>query len=193
MEGNRQARDPTSRSRRNRATSYNRTEGMEEVRTAALVLLVWAALAGRARAQSVCKSAPVWQACEIEFELNDAEAARHSNPYWSVELRAEFRAPKGNTFRMPGFWDGERKLKIRVAPTAEGNWDFRVSSNIERFNGQTGSFTATAATTTGFVVPFNVHHFKYAEVNKAHLWMGDRKSTRLNSSHSRASRMPSSA
>jgi hypothetical protein len=125
-----------------------------------------------AAAQTPCKSTPVYEPCDIEFELNEAEAARHPNPYVSVELRAEVRAPKGQTFRIPAFWDGGRKLKIRVSPVAEGRWDFRVSSNIERFTGYTGSFEATAPRTPGFVIPFNVHHFRYSKPDTAHYWMG---------------------
>src|SRR5712692_9810065 len=129
--------------------------------------------AARILAQTPCKSAGVYEPCDIEFELSEQEAAQHPNPYLSVELRAEFRAPKGNTYRLPGFWDGGRKFKIRFAPLLEGRWDFRVSSNIERFSGKMGSFTATPPSTSGFVSPFNVHHFRYSEPNTGHYWMGD--------------------
>jgi len=136
---------------------------------------VWLATlaAGVAAAQTPCASTPVYQPCEIGFELTEQEAARHPNPYLTVELRAEFRAPKGNTYRMQGFWDGGRRLQIRFSPLAEGTWDFRVASNIERFNGKTASFAATAPATPGFVIPFNVHHFRHSQPDTPHLWMGD--------------------
>ena len=124
-------------------------------------------------AQTPCRSTPVYEPCEVEFELNEQEAAQLSNPYLSVELRAEFRAPKGDTYRMPGFWDGGRRYKIRFAPLVEGEWAFRVSSSIERFSGKIGTFTATPAATPGFVIPFNVHHFRYSRPDTPHLWMGD--------------------
>ena len=139
-------------------------------RLAALALL-WTA--GPAPAQTSCRSTPVYLPCEIEYELTEQEAAQHPNPYLSVELRAEFRAPKGNTYRMQGFWDGGRKFKIRFSPLVEGTWDFRVSSNIERFAGKTDSFVATAPTTPGYVIPFNMHHFRYSKPETPHLWMGD--------------------
>jgi hypothetical protein len=138
------------------------------VRNSAAFLLAVAA----AMAQTPCASTPVYEPCDIEFELNEAEAAQHPNPYVSVELRAEFRAPKGQTFRLPGFWDGGRKLRIRVSPLVEGQWDFRTTSNIQRFSGHTGSFTATAPRTSGFVAPFNVHHFRYSKPDTPHFWMG---------------------
>lgn len=128
---------------------------------------------GAAWGQTPCKSTPVYEPCDIEFELTEQEAARHPNPYASVELRAELRDPRGNTYRLPGFWDGGRKFKVRFSPLAEGQWDFRVSSNIDRFSGKMGSFTATAPTTFGFVAPFNVHHFRHSQLNTPHYWMGD--------------------
>jgi hypothetical protein len=129
--------------------------------------------AGAAPAQIPCRSTAVYQPCDIELELTEQEAAQHPNPYISVELRAEFRGPKGDTYRLPGFWDGGRKFKIRFSPLAEGRWDFRVTSNIERFTGKIAGFTATPPVTKGFVSPFNVHHFQYSQPNTGHLWMGD--------------------
>ncbi len=129
-------------------------------------------LSASALAQTPCRSTPVYEPCDIEMDMNAAEMAQHPNPYLTAELRAEFRAPKGQTYRLPGFWDGGHKLKIRFSPLAEGQWDFRVSSNLDRFNGQTGSFSATAPRTSGFVTPFNVHHFQYSQPNTPHYWMG---------------------
>ena len=137
------------------------------------LLLLLFTTASLAVAQTPCKSAPVYEPCDIEFELTEQEAAAHPNPYLTVELRAEFRNARGDTFRLPGFWDGGRHFKVRFAPLLEGQWDFRITSNLERFSGKTGSFTATKATAPGFVVPFNIHHFRYADQNRAHLWMGD--------------------
>ena len=48
-----------------------------------------------AQAFDACQSVPVYEPCEIEFEMTEAEAGEHPNPYLSVELRAEFRSPKG--------------------------------------------------------------------------------------------------
>ncbi len=132
-----------------------------------------ALLASVAVAQTPCKSTAAYEPCDIDFELTEQEAARHPNPYLSVEFRGEFRAPKGDTYRIPGFWDGGRRFKLRFSPLVEGAWDFRVISNIERFNGQTASFAASAPTTPGFVIPFNVHQFRYSKPDTPHLWMGD--------------------
>jgi len=126
-------------------------------------------------AQTVCQPTPTYSPCEIVFELSSEEASAHPNPYLTVQLEAEFRSPRYRTFRMPGFWDGGRRLVIRFAPTDPGEWVFRVTSNIPRFEGKEGVFSATESNFPGFLNPANVHHWARVDeqVKKPHLWMGD--------------------
>src|SRR5262245_58011055 len=127
--------------------------------------------------QTTCPTTPVYSSCDLVFELNDAEAAAHSNPYMTVDLRAEFRSPRHRTYLMPAFWDGGRRIVIRFSPTEAGDWDYRISGNIQRFDGGAGKFSATAIDNPalGFIRTANVHHFAYTDDNKnvPHLWMGD--------------------
>jgi len=128
-----------------------------------------------AHAQTECPSTPAFSPCEIVFELSQADFAAHANPYQSVDLKAEFRSPRHHTFLLPAYWDGGQRMVIRFTPTEAGNWDFRVTSNIESFNGKVGQFTATESEAPGFVRVANVHHFAYTggTGNTPHLWMGD--------------------
>jgi uncharacterized protein DUF5060/uncharacterized protein DUF4038/collagenase-like protein with putative collagen-binding domain len=139
--------------------------------------LAWLALAAALPldAQTACGPTPAFSPCEIVFELSAAEFAAHPNPYKTVELRAEFRSPRHRTFMMPAFWDGGRRMVIRFTPTEAGGWDFRVTSNIQSFDGKTGQFSATESDAPGFVRVANVHHFAYTAGagNTPHLWMGD--------------------
>ena len=129
------------------------------------------------RAQTDCPATAVYTPCDIAFELNDAESAAHPNPYVSVNLRAEFRSASHRTYLMPAYWDGGRRMVIRFAPTETGDWDYRVSSNIQRFEGMTGKFQATAVDNPalGFIRVANLHHFAHTDANKnvPHLWTGD--------------------
>lgn len=136
------------------------------------VATILAAAAGRAAGAS-CPPTPVYQACDLVFELNDAEAAAHPNPYVSVAMHAEFRSPRLRTFMMPAFWDGGRRLVIRFTGVEAGDWQFRVSGNIERLSGEQGTITVTDSDTPGFVEPRNMHHWSYTERLTPHLWMGD--------------------
>jgi len=122
--------------------------------------------------QATCNNSPAYTACDFVFELNPQEAAAHPNPYVDVELSAEFRSPTFHTFKLPAFWDGGPRLVIRFTPTEAGQWLWRVTSNVPRWEGQTGSFAA-ASGGPGFVMPANVHHWKWTEGYQAHLWMGD--------------------
>jgi Domain of unknown function (DUF5060)/Protein of unknown function (DUF4038)/Putative collagen-binding domain of a collagenase len=125
-------------------------------------------------AAQTCAPAPsTYTPCEIAYELNDAEAAAHPNPYVSVRLHVEFRSPRYRTFLMPAFWDGGRRMVVRFSPTDAGEWTFRVSSNIQRFEGQLGKFAVTDSGSPGFVKTANVHHFSYTEDFKPHFWMGE--------------------
>ena len=139
-------------------------------------LLFLACMLPSLRAQTVCPAMPVYTPCDIVFELNDAEAAAHPNPYVSVDVHAEFRSSSHRTYLMPAFWDGGRRMVIRFSPTEAGDWDYRVSSNIQRFEGMTGKFTGTPVDKPelGFIRTANMHHFAYTDANKnvPHLWMG---------------------
>ncbi len=126
-------------------------------------------------AQTLCQPPSTYSPCDITFELSDQEASANPNPYVSVQIEAEMRSPRFRTFRAPAFWDGGRRLVVRFAPTDAGEWTFRVTSNIPRFDGKEGRLTATESSSPGFLQPANVHHWAYVDENvkKPHLWMGD--------------------
>lgn len=67
---------------------------------------------------------------------------------------------------------------VRFAPDEPGDWEFRLTSNLERFNGRTGAFQASPSEAPGFVRPANLHHWSVIagenpNLRKPHLWMGD--------------------
>jgi len=96
----------------------------------------------------------------------------HPNPFLTVQLNIEFRSPKFRTFLMPAFWDGGNQLVVRFAPVDDGEWTYKVVSNIARWNDFQGRFVAAPAPEVpGFIHPRNVHHWAYADSDRAHLWM----------------------
>jgi hypothetical protein len=129
-------------------------------------------------AQTQCQTMATYSPCEMTFDLNDAEAAAHPNPYATVDVHIEFRSPNHKTYLMPGFWAGGRRMIVRFSATEAGNWAYRISSNIARFDNKTGSFQATASDSAGFIRPANLHHWATLNTEnpndrKPHLWMGD--------------------
>src|SRR5712672_1696982 len=128
-------------------------------------------------AQTPCANTPAYATCDIVFELSDQASAAHPEPYKTVELKAEFRSPRHHTMALPAFWDGGRRMVIRFAPTETGDWDYRVSGNLQRFENQAGKITATAIENPalGFIRVANMHHFAHTDDNKnvPHLWTGD--------------------
>jgi hypothetical protein len=128
-------------------------------------------------AQTPCNNTPAYSPCEFVFELTEADAASHPDPYAGVTLQGEFRSPHHRTFVAPAFFDGGRKLVIRFSPPEAGQWDYLINSNLPAWDGKTGSFTAASSDAAGFIRPANVHHWAYTERNasgieRAHLWMG---------------------
>src|ERR1041384_7606676 len=107
-----------------------------------LLLFIVCAITGL-RAQTICPSMPLYVPCDVVFELNDSEAAAHPNPFVTIDLHAEFRSPRHRTYLMPAFWDGGRRMVIRFSPTEAGEWDYRVSGNLQRFENMAGKFNAT--------------------------------------------------
>ena len=119
-----------------------------------------------------CAGTPTNTPCEIAFELSEADAANHPNPYADVDLRAELRSPHHRTFAVPAYWDGGRRMVVRFTPIEPGDWDWHLTSNITAWNDKEGSFTAAPSEAPGFLRVANVHHFAYLETKRAHLWMG---------------------
>ncbi len=138
---------------------------------------LWTAAAQQAAPQSSCNDSPSYSPCEMVFELPAADSAANANPYASVDLRVEFRSPRARTLAMPAYWDGDRRLVVRFAPTEAGKWDYHVTSNIRSWDDRTGSFNAAASDSPGFLRAANVHHWAYTErastgLDQPHLWMG---------------------
>src|SRR5215218_7866029 len=101
-------------------------------------LAMAAMLVSSAVAQTVCGPTPTYSVCDIVFELDAQEMAAHPNPYLTVDLHAEIRSPRARTIAPAAFWDGGNRMVIRFAPTSDGQWDYRITSNIERFNNKQG-------------------------------------------------------
>ena len=135
-----------------------------------MLVLRWMLLAALpAWAQMPTCSALVWSTCDLGFELQPGE-----NPS-AVDLHAEFRSPRQRTLVVQAFRDGDRRYVLRLAPTAAGDWDYKLTSNLKRLDGQLGKVTAEASDSEGVVRVANVHHFQ-TEDKQPHLWM----STALN-------------
>lgn len=111
-----------------------------------------------------CLGTVVWSSCDWSFDLAPSE-----NPD-TFDLHAEFRSPHNRTLLLHAFRDGNRRFVLRFAPTEEGDWIYRLTSNLSRLEGETGHFTAERSASPGFVKAANVHHFATGD-GKPHLWM----------------------
>ena len=141
-------------------------------RSAILAAICWIprpAIGQTPGASGTCSQVAAWSSCDVTFDLN----AQENTP--QATSRAEFRSPKLKTILIHAFHEGS-KLVLRVAPTEAGTWDYRLTSNVARLDGQAGQIKVTESNSPGFVRTANVHHFATdrfsSEDRKPHLWMG---------------------
>jgi hypothetical protein len=126
------------------------------------------------------QTTPLWKCYEISLKSSNL----YANPYSEVDLWAEFKGPKGETLKIPAFWDGENVWKIRFAPTSEGKWKWNTSCNtddkgLNNKKGvvvavmQVGDTTSSNNTWRGFLkVSQNGRYFEYTD-GKPFYWLGD--------------------
>lgn len=120
------------------------------------------------------------------FEVSLTTTNTYSNPYTDVTILATFQGPT-KTVTIEGFWDGNDKWKLRMAPTETGTWLLTfVTSNDGQLDGQSegATFTCTLPTQDeidscevlrhGFIMvnPDYRHAFIYADGTPFFL-MGD--------------------
>jgi hypothetical protein len=80
-------------------------------------------------------SIPQWQSYDFVFQSTN----NHENPF-KVTFSATVKRPDGNTFSIPGFFDGNGTWKIRVSPTIEGEWSLLTHSDDLSLDGKSASF-----------------------------------------------------
>jgi hypothetical protein len=122
--------------------------------------------------QTLCPATPVYSICDITFDVPGTIAQ-------DTELNAEFRGPSHRTFLLRAFQSGPHRLIVRFSPAEPGTWDIRLSSTLSEFHDKQLQITATPSDSFGWVIPANLHHFRYtggaaeAILTPPHLWVGD--------------------
>ena len=89
---------------------------------------------------------PRWQPHDFAFSLD----APQGNPF-QLSFSAEVLGPKGISFSVPGFYDGDGTWKVRVSPTAEGAWTLMTQSAVAALDKQHRSFECVSSSSA------NVH------------------------------------
>ncbi len=91
------------------------------------------------------------------------------NPYLDVQWSATF-TQGDRQVNVPGFWDGDGTFKARFSPPTAGEWRYETRSATPELNGQTGAFTATAATgrNHGPIEVFDTFYLRHADGTPYH-------------------------
>ena len=95
-----------------------------------------------------------------------------SNPYTSVEAKAELISPSGKRATSPLFWNGGKTFGLRFSPNEKGLWSFNVTSNDSGLDGQKGQFQVTSSSNKGSIVPMKEapYHFQYENGEPFFFW-----------------------
>jgi hypothetical protein len=107
--------------------------GARLVRGHTLALLVSLAVPAAGAADGV--RVPRWQ--PHDFEFAGPEQAAHP---FAVAFSATATGPGGAKLTLPGFYDGDGKWKVRVAPPAEGAWSLVTHSTEPGLDGRPAAF-----------------------------------------------------
>jgi len=113
------------------------------------------------------------------FELTLTAKGNYSDPYLQMPgddtthgfVVGTFNGPNGEAISIDGFWDGGRKWKIRMAPTALGTWTYLTSSSDPGLKGKSGSFNCVPSKSKGFlrVDPDYPHHWAFEDGTRLYL------------------------
>ena len=87
---------------------------------------------------------PRWMPYAIAFRASAAAG----NPLM-VSLSATVTGPDGSRFVLPGFYDGDGVWKIRVSPTAEGQWSLVTKSEFKELDSRSAAFECVKSTPQG--------------------------------------------
>jgi hypothetical protein len=99
----------------------------------ATMILTWA---GQAVGGSTSPARiPRWQPHDFAFHVDRAT----QGPF-QVPLSAEVTGPGGVKLIVPGFYDGDGTWKVRVAPTAEGDWTLTTRSTLAALDNRQAPF-----------------------------------------------------
>jgi hypothetical protein len=120
-------------------------------------------------AQEPCSQPVQWAPCDFAFTTTATDPAGAQ-----LQLHAEFRSPRHKTYLIPAFHDGGNRYVIRLAPPENGEWTYRFTSNVTRWNSKEAKFTVTLSTLLNgaFIRNVNVHHWQTIDDLQPHLWMG---------------------
>ena len=85
-------------------------------------------------------SAHQWEVTDIAFHVDDAM----SQPA-DVDFNAMFSSATGESFKVPGFYNGANQFVVRFTPPSPGKWSYVTSSTLNDLNGLKGELQVAAA------------------------------------------------
>jgi Protein of unknown function (DUF4038)/Domain of unknown function (DUF5060)/Putative collagen-binding domain of a collagenase len=108
-------------------------------------------------------------------EWEAISAREYENPFLDVSVDAEFEAPSGATYAIPGFYDGDGTWRVRFSAGEPGTWRYRIRAFPDDPElTRSGAFDVVDRPTRGFLAatPGDAWGFRY-ESGEPVLLLGD--------------------
>jgi len=108
------------------------------------------------------------------FETEFVADSNYNNPYVEVSLSAHVSGPEGIIFDIDGYWYGGNSWRLRIMPTAVGQWSYTTFSNDPDLDSLSGTFNCIASSRPGILMinPDYPYSFKLSE-GEPFLWLGE--------------------
>lgn len=121
------------------------------------------------------KQTEQWTPLTLHFTAQN----QSTNPYTDNEFIVRFRSPSGSVYIVPGYWDGGKQWRARIAPHECGLWSWSTESRETGLHGHAGEINVNPYTGSqnlrrhGFLKIHNSQRaFAYAD-GTSFFWLGD--------------------
>ena len=124
---------------------------------------------------AVAQAVTVKQWGVFEKAVTSTQPYSDEAKYKDVILNATFIGPRGLSYTVPGFWDGDKVWRIRFSPTTPGEWRYRIDSTDDQLDAPAndGTFVAEPPTAADISGNQNYRGFLKVSRNRRYLEYGD--------------------
>jgi hypothetical protein len=127
--------------------------------------------------QRVTKAAAQWAVFETSF----TSSVKYQNAFTAVEVNVLFKQGE-KQWKVPAFWEGDKKWTVRFAPPLQGQYSYRVECSDKTNSGLNGKEQKVLVSAYRGENPLLKHGFLRVAKDKRHLehadgtsflWLGD--------------------
>ncbi|MBN1672102.1 MAG: DUF4038 domain-containing protein [Kiritimatiellae bacterium] len=104
------------------------------------------------------------------FEQTLEAAGSFANPYAEIRADATLTRPDGSAWKIPLFWDGARRWKLRVSPDTIGDWSVEIRSSDTGLHGTRRAFRCNPSSLHGGIMPMPGYPYHFQHQDGTPFW-----------------------